>query len=102
MANKNHSYNGEELTGNISGFAEYSTSRIVSDAKPRPVLSPADINAEITTLRRFLSVPELEKALKLLTNHIGNLDNPHRNDLSQFTEQVIDVQIGRASCRERV
>lgn len=91
MANKNHSYNGEELTGNISGFAEYSTSRIVSDAKPRPVLSPADINAEITTLRRFLSVPELEKALKLLTNHIGNLDNPHRNDLSQFTEQVIDV-----------
>ena len=55
MTNKNHSYDGSELTGMISGFAEYSTKGLASSTSPRPVVTPVDLLNQIQELRKILS-----------------------------------------------
>lgn len=91
MTNKQHSYTGAELTGAMTGFSEYSTAESVAEHSPRPVLTPVDLLNQISELRRFMKVPELEYAIKALADHMADTNNPHRTDLSQFTDQVIDV-----------
>ena len=91
MSNKQHSYDGSELTGSMSGFTEYSTKGLTYDNTPRPVITPEDINKRIAELRRFLSIPEIEQSMQVLSDHLADKDNPHHTELSQFTEQVIDV-----------
>ena len=91
MPNKNHAYDGTELTGSVSGFSEYSTSGLTSNATPRPVVSPADILAQIRDLRRVLSSETLEKAITSLNNHIADTHNPHETKLQDFSDSVIDV-----------
>lgn len=91
MSNKQHSYDGSELTGSMSGFTEYGTKGLTYDSTPRPVITPEDINRQISELRRFLSIPEIDQAIKTLSLHLADTNNPHHTELTQFTEQVIDV-----------
>ena len=91
MSNKQHSYDGSELTGSMSGFTEYSTKGLTYDSTLRPVITPEDINRQISELRRFLSIPEIDQAIKTLSLHLADTNNPHHTELTQFTEQVIDV-----------
>ena len=91
MSNKQHSFDGSELTGSMSGFTEYSTQGLTYNSTPRPVITPEDINKRISEIRRFLSIPEIDQAIKTLSEHLADTNNPHHTELSQFTEQVIDV-----------
>ena len=74
MSNKQHSYDGSELTGSVSGFTEYSTKGLTYDSTPRPVITPEDINRQISELRRFLSIPEIDQAIKTLSLHLADFN----------------------------
>lgn len=91
MTNKNHSYDGSELTGTISGFTEYSTKGLTSAASPRPVVTPVDILNQIQALRKILSQKNITNAIKTLNEHIENNNNPHDTKLVDFSDTVIDV-----------
>jgi hypothetical protein len=91
MSNKNHSFDGSELTGMVSGFTEYSTRGITSTATPRPVVSPVDVLEQIRELRRALSQEYLAKAIATLDKHIADKNNPHDTSLNDFSDRVIDV-----------
>ena len=91
MTNKNHSYDGSELTGMISGFAEYSTKGLASSTSPRPVVTPVDLLNQIQELRKILSQKNITNAINTLNNHIADKDNPHNTKLVDFSDSVIDV-----------
>ena len=89
--NKNHSYDGSELTGMVSGFSEYTTKSITSNTSPRPVITPVDLLNQIQDLRKIISQKNIDNAIKLLNNHIASKNNPHNTTLNDFSDRVIDV-----------
>lgn len=91
MTNKNHSYDGSELTGMISGFTEYSTKGLTSNASPRPVVTPVDLLTQIQELRKVLSQKTITDAIDMLNKHIASKNNPHDTELSDFSDRVIDI-----------
>ena len=91
MTNKNHSYDGSELTGMISGFTEYSTKGLTSNASPRPVVTPVDLLTQIQELRKILSQKTISDAIDILNKHIASKNNPHDTELSDFSDRVIDI-----------
>ena len=92
MSNRNHSWNGQPLTGTISGFSKYSTIESADkNSSPVHIITPKDVLDKIESIRRFLDIPELENALKVLNAHLHDFGNPHRTSLNDFLEQIIDV-----------
>lgn len=91
MTNKNHSYDGSELTGMISGFTEYSTSNIASATSPRPVITPVDLLTQIQELRKILSQKNIQNAIDILNQHMTAKNNPHGTELRDFSDKIIDV-----------
>ena len=91
MSNKNHAYDGSEVTASVTGFSEYSTRGITVATSPRPVVSPADILSQIRELRKTLSQDYIAKAISKLDNHIADTNNPHHTQLKDFSDHVIDV-----------
>ena len=91
MSNKNHAYDGSEVTASVTGFSEYSTRGITVATSPRPVVSPADILSQIRELRKTLSQDYIDKAISKLDNHIADTNNPHHTQLKDFSDHVIDV-----------
>lgn len=91
MTNKNHSYDGSELTGMISGFSEYSTESMVANATPRPVITPVDLLNQIQDLRKLANQKNVLAAIAKLDAHLADMNNPHNTELSDFSERVIDV-----------
>ena len=91
MTNKNHSYDGSELTGMISGFSEYSTESMVANATPRPVITPVDLLNRIQDLRKLANQKNVLAAIAKLDAHLADMNNPHNTELSDFSERVIDV-----------
>ena len=91
MSNRNHSWNGQPLTGTISGFSKYSTIESADKSNPVHIITPKDVLDKIESIRRFLDIPELENALKVLNAHLHDFGNPHRTSLNDFLEQIIDV-----------
>lgn len=90
MSNANHSWDGKQLTGTVSGFSEYSTG-VTDNAAKISVLTPVDILNKIKEMQHFLTLPDLDHALKVIYDHIQQKGNPHRTTLEQFVDQVIDV-----------
>lgn len=90
MSTANRSWDGKQLTGTVSGFSEYNTG-VASNATETVVLAAASILNKINEMQRFLSLPDLDHALKVIYDHIQQKGNPHRTTLSQFVDQLIDV-----------
>lgn len=91
MTKYNRTYDGRPISAGASGWQEYRTDRAANLSKPAAVLSPADVLEQISELRSFLQNSTLEKALKELTAHINNTNNPHGVTLSDFTDEVADA-----------
>lgn len=89
--NKNHSYDGSELTGMVSGFSEYTTNSVTSATSPRPAITPVDLLNQIQDLRKLISQKNLDNAVKTLNEHIASKNNPHATALNDFSDRVIDV-----------
>lgn len=82
---------GRPITAGISGFKSYSTTRKEVPEKPIPVLTPAELLIQLRALSEVLNTAEVAEALRLIQEHIENTNNPHRTDLSAFTNEVADV-----------
>lgn len=90
MSNANHSWDGKQLTGTVSGFSEYSTG--VSDSAVKTeVLTPTLLLNKIKEMQHFLTLPDLDHALKVIYDHIQKKGNPHRTSLNEFVNSIIDV-----------
>lgn len=89
---RNSTFDGKPLAASVSGFSEYTTnSAVTAPVKPAPVLTPTDILAQINELKKIFNKQELDLALKLLSVHIHDTNNPHHTDLNQFTLQIADI-----------
>lgn len=86
-----HTWDGKPITGNVTGWSEYTTLDQATTTSPPPNITVGDILAQIRQVRQTLSQPKVDKALKDLYEHIANTKNPHKTNLSQFTEEVIDI-----------
>ena len=82
---------GRPLSVGITGFSVISTERPEAPTQPAPVLTPSDIINQIAKLEKFLTLPQIEQALKLLFIHTNDFKNPHHTTLDQFTQVVADV-----------
>ena len=86
-----YSNSGEQITGIVSGWNQFSTHENPAKKEPRPVLTPSDLLFEINKLKDFLNTPEILKAIRMLTEHINDKTNPHEISLLQLTDSVIDA-----------
>ncbi len=84
-------YDGKPLSVSVSGFTQYSTERLDPNTNPIPVVSPQDILNKLEALQKFLNVPELEKAITRLYQHIHKEGNPHNTQLEDFQDDISDV-----------
>lgn len=82
---------GRPLVVSMSGFSSYTTADAIGTTEPAPAITPNDILARLDELEDKLQLNDLKTILKSITDHIADTNNPHKTDLSDFTEQVIDV-----------
>ena len=90
MTNSQHSWDGKQLTGTISGFSAYTTTD--SDTgKPVETITPYDLLKMIKEVKAFLSLPELESINKVLYAHATAKGNPHNTQLADYPDDVADA-----------
>ena len=90
MSNANHSWDGSQLVGSISGFSDISTG-VAAEPQQVNVITPSDLLSRIERMQHFLQLPEVDHLIRVIYDHIDKKGNPHRTTLDQFVNQITDV-----------
>lgn len=91
MPRRPRTLDGQPLAAGMSGFSEYTTYRKEAPLQPAPVITPSDLLNQLKEFKKFMTLPEIDRAINLLFQHISDDSNPHRTDLDQFISSVTDV-----------
>ena len=91
MPRRPRTLDGQPLAAGMSGFSEYTTYRKEAPIQPAPVITPSDLLNLLKEYKKFMSLPEIDRAINLLFQHMSDDSNPHRTDLGQFISSVTDV-----------
>lgn len=85
-----HTWDGRPLTANATNWNSFTTND-TPEVSPPVAVTVGSVLAQIHSIRKVLSQPKLDKALRDFYNHVADTNNPHKTDLSQFHEQIVDV-----------
>lgn len=81
-----------KLDSSVYGFDSYTTADAATvGTQPRPMISPADVLLAVKELRKIIDNDKVLAAIQLLEKHVTDIDNPHKTDLGQFSDEISDV-----------